>query len=675
MVCRSSRIAAAALTLLTLAAPATLYAEPPAQPAATPATAPAATAPARATSAPAASPAPAPAEYRLEAPLVDWSNAIAAHRLIESWTARGSLPGDEPVDPIRVTGATGARVTLRWGGRTVGSGQALAPDRAPGAAIDLAALTRSATNEALLDLTSLARSTTPKGGSSAALTPEQVAQRSMADLQIARELEPILISNNADDNAIYYQFIPGFHGLKMTYEVNGKKREAWLWPASALASRVTRKEQIHQLMRQLGVGENQLSRIARPLAADLPVSLYRFEVIHLVRPGKDLPPTLLQRGNVPLLPAQFTDRTLDATADRLAAHLVRRVRDDGGITGGIQPSTGKIEPLNGSDDDAALAAFVLGHRIRFLATHDAGNPRQLDADVAVRRLLKRLIPAIRKNDVAPPNAIALTLLTLVATPGLPDQTDVRAELANRLLALRDSNGRFRAAELPDADLANAASQALIVAALAAQNELAPDPKIVPVVQDWRRTYWNQRQTIFDVMSLPWAMATEGSYRRSLTAADPAAATQPATYATALAATMKAIRAHQITEPPARGPADVLGGFEIESQKKWLAPDPDWRSAFAVAFLATALREPGVIPPGDRPEWGLACGQGGRFLAQLMFDEASAFYVQSPEDAVGGERVNLWDSNLGIAPTAMALFASLQLQETLLYLIATGGVGR
>ncbi|MCX5662634.1 MAG: hypothetical protein NTW19_23385 [Planctomycetota bacterium] len=615
------------------------------------------------------------APVKLEAPLVDWANALTAHRLLENWTNRGTPPGDEAAEPIIVTGVVGARVTLRWLGRTVGAGEAFAVDRPPGAAVDLVPIVRSALNKAMAALIMGMPAPVKPGTKNPGLSSEDIARVSLVDLQIARELEPILINNNADDNAIYYQFIPGFHGLKMSRDLDGKTRDVWIWPASALALRITRKEQVNQLMRQLSLAETLLPRIARPLGADLGVAAARFEVIHLARAGRDMPPALLQRGNVVLPPEQFTDRTLDAMADRLAAHLLGRIREDGQITGGYQPSTGRHEPANASDEDTALAAFVLGQRIRYLSTHDAGNPRQLDADVGVRRLIKHLVPMLRKDEQASPNAIALTLLTLAITPDLPDHAAVRAELAAKLLALRDQNGRFRVAAVPDSELVNSAAQALIIAALASQNELAPDPKVTTLVQDWRAGFWSQRQSIFDVMSLPWAIMTESFIRRQQTAEEAGAATQPSPLGGSIFTSMKIVREHQITKPPAKGPADVLGGFEIESQKKWLAPDPDWRSAFAVAFLATALREPGVVPVGDRPEWSLACGQGARFLAQLMFDAPGTYYVQFPSDAIGGVRVLLWDNHLGIAPTAMSLLATVQLQETLAFLVATDGLNR
>ena len=137
--------------------------------------------------------------------------------------------------------------------------------------------------------------------------------------------------------------------------------------------------------------------------------------------------------------------------------------------------------------------------------------------------------------------------------------------------------------------------------------------------------------------------------------------------------MKWLRDRQVSQPPApdAGPADVVGGFELSAAPEGTPPNPDWRSAYAVAFLASALREEGVVPAKDRLDWLLTCGLGARFLAQLMFDEPGCFFVRSLEDTRGGVRLALWDNRLAIPPTAVTLLAALELEETLRMFEASG----
>ena len=61
---------------------------------------------------------------------------------------------------------------------------------------------------------------------------------------------------------------------------------------------------------------------------------------------------------------------------------------------------------------------------------------------------------------------------------------------------------------------------------------------------------------------------------------------------------------------------------------------------------------------------LDCGLGARFIKQLMFDRAGAYYVFDAREVVGGVRAGLWDNRQPIEATAMALLAVTELQQTL-----------
>ena len=68
-----------------------------------------------------------------------------------------------------------------------------------------------------------------------------------------------------------------------------------------------------------------------------------------------------------------------------------------------------LSNLSPAPAETALAAYALGTRVQYLSKRDAGNPRQLDADVDVRRLIKYLQPLLQNDEhAATPSAIALT---------------------------------------------------------------------------------------------------------------------------------------------------------------------------------------------------------------------------------------------------------------------------
>ncbi len=432
-------------------------------------------------------------------------------------------------------------------------------------------------------------------------------------------------------------------------------------------------------MRQLGLVDAQSVKIARA-DGGLDVSVYRFDVLHLVRPSIDAPPLLLERGNVILPPSALTARTIDGLADRLTAHLLHRIRGDPdhpgeySLTGGYLPSSDRYDPAVASPEDTALAAYALGQRVRYLGSRDHDNPRQMDADVGMRRLMKGILAGLRAHDQAQtPATLALTLLTLVANPDLPDSAQPRTQIADQLMALHDDSGHFRDSLSPDSRQLNEPTQALVVAALAASFELTHDANVGQTVRQWLDSWWDKPADIAQVPTLPWALIAETHYGQGQAGAGNAAATQPQPRLQRLSAWLKVLREHQVAGPPEVGPADVVGGFEMENHRHWLAPDPDWRSAFSVDALAIAIRLPGAVGDNDRSDWLLTCALGSRFLAQLMFDEPSCYYVRSPADADGGVRVALWDNRLGVTPTAMALLASIDLQETLAVIAETGGI--
>lgn len=135
--------------------------------------------------------------------------------------------------------------------------------------------------------------------------------------------------------------------------------------------------------------------------------------------------------------------------------------------------------------------------------------------------------------------------------------------------------------------------------------------------------------------------------------------------------LRQLRRCQVTEP-ALGPDDVVGGVDLYSTPKQGAPCPDWRTAQALSLMTAALRHPS-LDGRHRMHLTSECALAARFLGQLMFDRPDCFYVRSPELVLGGVRRRLSDNKLGITPTAVALLAVIDLQESLAALAPTGEV--
>ena len=119
---------------------------------------------------------------------------------------------------------------------------------------------------------------------------------------------------------------------------------------------------------------------------------------------------------------------------------------------------------------------------------------------------------------------------------------------------------------------------------------------------------------------------------------------------------------QVIEPPRLGPKDVIGGFELVKGPPNSPPNPDWRTAQLLSFLATCVRQPGITQGRDSYGWLLTGALAARFLGQLMMDEPNCYYVRNHPESLGGVRLCLWDNRLPINANAMSLLAVTELQE-------------
>lgn len=649
---------------------------------------------------PATPPPTAKQEIKLDAPRVDWSNALEAHRLIESWVAARRVRGEEE-NPIRVTGLSGVKVTLRWNGKVLGSGEAYPKDpTADNAVVNLKALAARATRLALeagesmmqdFRRRALARpgaqpSTQPGGDEKPKRDPGKYLLgdptiRMVVELQVGLRLEPIHLASDAKEGELFAQFAPDFHGLRLWTDagrVPAAPRDSWIWPGTALAFNMSPQNQILRLLIQARLDLSDVQRLARPKGP----ALWRFEIIHVVRPTPDSAVTRLVRGNVLLPQTTLDEATLDSMATRMARNLAGRPAE--------MPPLPNAERNERATQDLALTAYVLSQWLK--QGDKAAVPEKLRAEIeaVVRRDAEMLLARMAKIEAAPR---ALLLLTLIDTPALGERKVQRDALANSLLSRWNPGGSFSSGGIPegkaiekpgDRKRGNTAemppTQALIVAALAHLYEQTRDAELGEKVRASRMMQWREFPADRILAALPWMMRTE-AYAALLDALD-APATQPGHVSDAGAAAerrekiqklMASLRDRQVVDPPALGPADVVGGFELTGAPSSGAPSPDWRSAFAVGFLASAMRDSEIVQPHDRVAWLLTCGLGARYLAQLMYDAPGSYYVALPGEVLGATRASLWDNDTPVSATAMSLLAVLDLKKTISEIQAAGGL--
>ncbi|MCC7146966.1 MAG: hypothetical protein IT443_11025 [Phycisphaeraceae bacterium] len=683
---------------------------------------------------------PAPA-LPSEAPLLDWSHAQQVYPLIESWIALGAAvdPKQTPA-PLPVTGLAGARVTLRWLGRTMGTGDVTFPINSQNQVRDLIAVVRQATQNALLDLTAALMDRNEKARLRAA-DPDQFKPWSIedirplqVDLQLAHQLEPVQLpptptpapgSAPERDSSfsgrsqiaasspsaaaapapsaeppspyeIFHRFAPGYHGLVMLAPgspapgsatpasdeprtsasgASSPANQAWIWPATALAANISPRSQLAALLKDTGTSpaviDRQIPLIARPNGP----TLYRFNVLHLVRPAPNQPITLLMRGNVVLPPVSVTGPTVDDMAKQMTDHLLARLRSDGSFVGTYLPTSDQFDPAQAPLHDVALIAYVLARRAQVLADTSPA-PAQLEPTleacrVALRYLSKTLLPS---DAPAEPAARALVILTALSLHDTDDHKIERDAMAQRLITVQTPQGWFvppAPGIAPGSERtqgsapgsaggyvpSNAPTQSLVIAALTQLYAQNRDPKLKEAIEAARQALAAATNKTFSLSTQPWQAMADLTWH----SIQPDQTTDPRP---GLIREAQILQKLQIDSPPRLGPADVVGGFDPRPTPAESAPNPDWRSANVLAFLAITLRDTPTLPADEQMHWLLDCGLAARFLGQLMFTPTSAFYARSLPDTVGGVRPALWDNRLSSAPTAMALLAVTELQTTL-----------
>jgi len=622
----------------------------------------------------------------IQAPLVDRSHGKRAQAIAEQWVRNNAVPGPDTrnLPAIHVTGLFAVRVTLRLDGVPVGNGDAYRtgidatggePD-APGPPVDLVSLLRPATQTAIDQLRESLRdahlkAVTEKLGQQigddgdsddpASPTVDDVAGRVLVDVQLAHQLEPIELDRNSDMTAPLHRFAPGFHGLRSPID-QGANSGAIVWPATALARHLRPRAQLIKLLDQRGRDAQAMVELGRP--GGLP--LQRFQVVHVVRPQPYTPATHLVRGNVVLPPRPIRSRTLDGMVARLGKHLRSRFTNKQKVRGTYHPTSNRYEPAVADDRAAALACYALMRHARRRGAIAGASDRDVkDMASAARQTAvtlgeDRVLAAQPRGQVA---AAALVVLTLVDDPQPAEHKALRDELTAHIVSLRRQAGGFLENAGEDAKPVSPARRALALAALAAVYDENRDDTLAALLRQELAAMWAQLAQDPDVNALPWYMMAHHRAAHLL-AENKALEQQLAKREKAMGELIARLCEQQVIERPVLGPADVVGGFELNTAPRGAPPSPDWRTAQVLSLLSVSLRQDGVTQDRDTIGWLLNAALAGRFVGQLMMDEASAYYARSVPDTVGGVRMALWDNRQPVLPTAMSLLACIQLQETL-----------
>ncbi|MBI1337491.1 MAG: hypothetical protein GC164_11070 [Phycisphaera sp.] len=619
---------------------------------------------------------------QLKAPLPDASHVRWCFDRVESAVSDVAAGREREVDghTQQVTGVVGVRVTLRWLGMTLATGDAWLsePIVMSGLPTDLGALTESALASALKQLNAAARESELRGaertGQPVSLESVEARVRSLAsstlvDVQLAYNLQalprpPAGMGLDGLEKQLMVAGSPYAHGLVALRQQEGSPLlRAVVWPGSALAMNQSLMGQWAGMLHDVGYAATALQDPNQGVWQDPSLWLGRFDTLQRVRPAQDLPATQLVRGNVLLPPVALDLPTVDWLIRHVADHLLALVREDGSLVGTFHPTSDTFDPVTAPDADAALWLYAVARRINQLkadATQPGNLQRFIDAYTRVSKTLEKRRLAL---DAQPePATDALLLLASLESPlGAAPQQRVET-LTARLLALRDNESQFTDHGQP----IGSPTQAIILAALAKAYERSRDEKLWFTLGESLDKLWASTAPGQRVSQLPWIAMAHFTVARL----DPGTSdTMHKLYtqrSLELRSLSEALLAKQVRPPltAEQGSTDVVGGVDLQPVAGSSMPWPDWNTARFVWLWATLLQQPGVIPFDDRVTCLLGAGLGARFLAQLTYDAPSCFYVRNTPLALGGVRSALWDNRLTLSPSAMTLLALIDLQHAI-----------
>ncbi|QQE10198.1 hypothetical protein JD969_11845 [Planctomycetota bacterium] len=626
---------------------------------------------------PLSSNAPLEEDMPLQAPFVDLSNAMQAYHLVSNWLLDTKVPQNNFELPrINVTNMIGIRVTLRDSGEMVGQGTALRSNidnlvNKPGQAYDmiplLALAARDAFTEGKRKLINERIDAVAKGWIEAndrARSFEDVAPSLQIDIQIAHELQDINLTGQSMPNAIYQNFSPGYHGLRIIKPATTTEEaiDSYIWPDEVLSHNLSPHSQITRLLTNIGSPLTDIQTIGQPNG----LPFQRFDVIQFVKPQPNLAPVHLVRGNVLLPPHGIGDQDVRNLADNLIEHFQTITTSKDEVRGEYYPSQNLYKPAIASDDQALLASYAILRYHRYLLSQQDNDPitDQL-ADQASNVVEIIADQFVKPDSEATSVELSLALMGVLQSPRASLMGPTRDGLLRKLNEMANEDGSYRTSADPESPNVRQQSLALIAAAIASTYEQQRTEELRTQTLLVLDNLWDQTQKSLNITTLYWLALAHSRVDDIINPdQDPKLRVALVDREQALGNAIEKLLDLQINVPPRLGPADVVGAFDLYDTPLDSAPDPSWHTSQILALISVGLREPGMKESRDDFSWILSASLAARFIDQLTFKPDSTFYVQRPDQVLGGVRQSLWNNRLAIAPSAMSLLACTELLESL-----------
>jgi len=407
---------------------------------------------------------------------------------------------------------------------------------------------------------------------------------------------------------------------------------------------------IDSFQEKLGLGKKPPDRSPES------VVFFRFRTTHWYEPKPLATPVELIGGLRWIDPEELTRERLLETVDDLARYIRHRQSSDGQFSYEFLPGQNIYWPKDQNWVRQAATMWALAVHARH--RDDSESAQALERAIAAfARWARPLSGTDRASFIATPDGrhplgvTALVCLALIDAPSRDRHAELRAALLNAIAAAQRPDGSFRTSFPPSTETTSqdyAPGEALL--AVAREYALTREGRwraLCDKSLDFYVAYWREKRP---PMFVPWQAQAFGQMAR---------ATRLRKYA------------DYVYEM-----SDAIAGMMIEPER---APSPIYQGALDVYGLgyggiSTAVYVEGLVEAarvarefGDverAKRYSELVRQASRFVMQLRFREEECYYVQSPQDVIGGVRNTPADPTLRIDHAQHALAALLGAAELL-----------
>ncbi|MBI4718721.1 MAG: hypothetical protein HY763_13015 [Planctomycetes bacterium] len=464
----------------------------------------------------------------------------------------------------------------------------------------------------------------------------------LVEIEIIGSAEPIAVDADWTQPRVIDPFIePGIHGMVLL----GPRKQHRFCPTELFTSDMTLAQALQDLTQTTHSDPSEVPK----------TKLLRFRTVHWYEPASGGEIVSLQRGLTVLPPAAVTAAGLDQAIERLAEYMCYRQKASGLFTYQYEPALDVY-----SDDDNLVRQVGATLAMAMHAKWSGRGASLAAADTGIRHHLQGLsawpadeeaafiATADRQNKLG---VTALLALALREHPDAPRYTETRKRLVRGILRLQRPSGMFLTAFPPAGGIEAQdyfPGEALL--ALARQYDDEPSGEILEAFDRAIRYYREYFRAGPSPAFMPWQVQAYAAIAQHTKRKD---------YVEYVFELTDWLAQDQLTASNCPWP-ELWGGIASYQTGRAGVATAAYLEGFADAL--TLARRIGDAERGRRYEAQVR--GAARFVMQLQVRPEEAYFVRSPQDAVGGVRTAPALNLLRIDHCQHALIALVKARQVL-----------